>query len=338
MATVTVRERPRLGQPAAEQQQPERALATPDRTGSAALWALLGVISLAIALEVWIRWIASPTQFAAAPINNADHYANARLIGLRVTEVVSAVVLVWLMWATVARPLKRDRKLGIDGKIAIACLIGCITDGLLDVYKYLFAWNAHSVNLGSWSQFMPFHSSSANPRYAEALIWGIPMYVYFCIGVALAGCAIVKRLRARYPQISNVAALGVVFGLACVFDFIVENAIIHTTQAYAFSRTPSSVTVWAGKLYQFPLYETLCVGALGTIFTALRLSAIDSPDGISFLETGFQRFRPGLREPVRVLAVIGFAITMLVVVYHIPVNWLGTNGNSIAHLPSYMLP
>lgn len=44
------------------------------------------------------------------------------------------------------------------------------------MYQYIFAWNAHSVNLGSWSAFLPLRGSGAHSRYAEALIWGIPMY------------------------------------------------------------------------------------------------------------------------------------------------------------------
>ena len=42
--------------------------------------------------------------------------------------------------------------------------------------------------------------------------------------------------------------------------------------------------------------------------------------------------------PVRVLAVIGFSMAMLLFVYHLEINWLGTNGNAIAHLQSYMRP
>jgi hypothetical protein len=309
-----------------------------DRGGTVALWALLGVVSLVVAGQAWVRWIASGTQFASAPLNNADHYAQWRWISLRAVEGVSAVVFVWLAWICVIRPLRRDRTLGIDGKIAIACFLGCITDGVLNMFQYLFAWNAHSINLGSWSSFLPLHSSSANARYAEALVWGLPMYVYFCIGVAIAGCALVRWLRSRMPAISNVGALLWVWVGAFLFDFVVENGIIRLTQAYAFAKTAHGVTLWPGSLYQFPLYESVSVATLGTIFTALRLSAIDSPDGVSFAERGFERFRPSLQATVRLVAIIGFSITTLFVVYHLPFNWLGVTGHSVARLPSYMRP
>jgi len=310
----------------------------PDRTGTVALWALLGALGLAIAGQAWIRWILSSSQFSPAPILGPDHYASWRLVTLRCVEGISVVVLVWLIWLTVVRPLRREGRLQIDGMITIGCVLGCITDGVLNIYKYIFAWNAHSINLGSWSGFLLLGSPHANHRYAEALLWGVPMYAYFCIGIALAGCWIVSRLRASRPEISNMSALAAVYAFAFVFDFVVENLIIRSTQAYGFARTPSPLTLWAGSQYQFPIYECVFVAALGTIFTALRLSALDAPDGVSFVERGFERFRPSLQMPLRLLAVIGFCVMTLLVVYHLGTNWLGTNGSSVAHLASYMKP
>lgn len=327
-----------VDRPEVQESTARPASAPVDRGGMAGLWALLGVVALGIAAQTWVRWVASSTQFSRAPLNNADHYAQWRWISLRCVEGVSALVFVWLAWICVIRPLRRDRRLGIDGKIAIGCFLGCITDGVLNMFQYLFAWNAHSINLGSWSASLPLHSSTANPRYAEALVWGLPMYVYFCIGVAIAGCALVNALRRRFPAISNVHALLYVYVAAFVFDFLVENGIIRLTQAYAFAKTAHGVTLWPGSLYQFPIYESVSVAALGTIFTALRLSAVDSADGVSFAERGFERFRRSWQPVVRLVAVIGFAIVTLFVVYHLPFNWLGVTGHSVSHLPSYMRP
>ena len=220
----------------------------------------------------------------------------------------------------------------------VGCLIASITDGVLNLFQYLFAWNAHAVNLGSWNSFLPLHAADSPSTYAEALVWGLPMYIYFVLGVGIAGCAIVAALRRRYPSISNAAALSVVFLCACVFDIVVENAIIRTTEAYAFTKAPASITLWAGEIHQFPLYEMFLVGLLGTAFTALRLSALDAPDGLSFAERGLHRFRPGLRRPVQWAAIIGFCVTTLLCVYHVGFNWLSSNGDSVADLPSYMLP
>lgn len=70
----------------------------------------------------------------------------------------------------------------------------------------------------------------------------------------------------------------------------------------------------------------------------VRMSALEDPDGVSVIERGYERWRPALRGPVRLLAVIGFSATLLLVMYHLPFNWLCVGGTSFADLPSYLRP
>ena len=307
------------------------------RGGYVGWWALVGVGLVALALSIWGRWVLSGTEFDPAPILGPDKIPGWNLAVLRIAEVLSALVMVVLIALAFVRPLRRTGKLGLDAKIALGCLVGSITDGVLDMHQYLFAWNAHSVNMGSWADFIPT-ASPAHSRYAEALIWGIPMYAYFCIGVAIAGCALINWLRARNPGVSNAKAFGLLFLAACVFDFVVENLVIRLGHGYAFVRTPSELTFFAGSQFQFPVYEMISVALLGVLFTGLRLSAQDSPDGLSYVERGVHRLRPALQGPARWFAVIGWAIITLFVVYHLPFQFFGLTGDSVAHLPSYMLP
>lgn len=310
---------------------------TPDRGGYVGAWAIAGVLLVALALSVWVRWITSGRQFSPAPILGPDRIPTWNLVVLRIEEALSFLEMAALFTFAVVLPLKRVGRLGLDAKIALGCLCGSVTDGVLNSHAYLFAWNAHSVNLGSWAEFIPT-STAKQTRYAEALIWGIPMYTYFCIGVAVYGCRLILRMRAKNPAISNARAFGTVFALACVFDIVVENLVIRLGHGYAFARTPSALTIDAGSQFQFPLYETFCVAMLGVLFTGLRLSAVDSPDGLSYVERGFHRLRPALQGPARWFAVIGWAITTLFVVYHLPFQFFGLTGNSVADLPSYLLP
>jgi hypothetical protein len=314
------------------------ATAAVDRGGSIGLWAVLGTVGIVIALQTWVRWVTSGHAFDAAPILGPDHFPTWRLVALRISEGLSVVEMSVLMYAVVVVPLRRTGRLGLEAKVTVGCLIGCVSDGVLNMHQYLFAWNAHSINRGSWAEFLPTASPSAHTRYAEALVWGVPMYTYFCIGVAFAGLALIKRLRARNPEISNARALATVFGCAFVFDFVVENIFIRIDHGYAFAKTASLLTIDDGSQYQFPIYESVFVALLGVLFTSLRLSAHDSTDGVSYVEGGVRRFKPRYREPLSWFAVIGFSMTCLFIVYHLPLNWLGVTGNSIADLPSYMLP
>jgi hypothetical protein len=314
-----------------------RAGGGPDRGGYVGAWAILGVLLVALAASVWGRWILSGEQLSPAPILGPDEIPTWNLVALRIEEALSFVEMAVLFGFAVVLPLRRVGRLGLDAKIALGCLIGSVTDGVLNSHAYLFAWNAHSINLGSWAEFIPT-STATQTRYAEALIWGIPMYTYFCIGVAVYGCRLILRMRERNPDVSNARAFGTVFALACVFDIVVENLVIRLGHGYAFAKTPSLITLDAGSQFQFPLYEMFSVALLGVLFTGLRLSAVDSPDGLSYVERGFHRLRPALQGPARWFAVIGWAITTLLVVYHLPFQFFGMSGNSLADLPSYMRP
>jgi hypothetical protein len=306
------------------------------RRGAASVWALAGAVWVVVAGQAIVRWIASPTQFQPAPILGPDEFPLWRLTGLRILEVLSVAVLAGFVWFCVIKPLRTRGRLSLEGMFVIGGVFGSVADAWLNLYTYLFAWNAHSVNRGVWTAFLPFHLAGSSTRYAEGVAWGVPMYIYFCTGAALIGCQVVRRLRRRFPSISNPMAYGVVFlGEFCA-GLLLENLIIRTTQAYGYARTVEWLTLFPGSQYQFPIYESLFTAGLGVMFTYVRMSALESPDGVSCVERGYERWRPALRTPIRLLAVIGFSGVALLVMYHLPFNWLGVGGLSFADLPSYL--
>jgi hypothetical protein len=309
-----------------------------ERGGYIGAWAIAGVLLAALAASIWVRWVTSGTEFDPAPVLGPDEIPTWNLVVLRIEEGLSFLEMAALFTFAFYLPRKRFGKLGLDAKIALGCLIGSVTDGVLNMHQYLFAWNAHSINMGSWASFVPTASPDHQSRYAEALIWGIPMYTYFCIGVAIYGCRLILKLRKRYPGISNARCFGIVFAIACVFDAVVENLVIRLGHGYAFARTPESLTINAGSQFQFPIYEMVSVALLGVLFTGLRLSAVDSPDNLSYVERGFHRLRPAVQGPARWFAIIGWCVLTLFVVYHLPFQFFGMTGDSAADLPSYMLP
>jgi hypothetical protein len=308
------------------------------RKGAAAVWAAAGLIWVVVSGVAIVRWIASDSQFGPAPILGPDTYPMWREVSLRVLEALSMGVLLGFVWFCIVRPWRRDGRLSLEGKFVIGGVFGAVADAFLNSCAYLFAWNAHSVNAGVWTAFLPFHQAGASSRYAEGVLWGVPMYIYFCTGAALIGCQVIRALRKRFPGISNVSAFTVVWLLEFFGGLLLENTIIRITQAYGYARTNEALTLFAGATYQFPVYESLFTASLGVAFSYVRLTALESPDGVSCIERGYERWRPSLQAPLRLLAVIGFSAVALIMMYHLPFNWLGVNGHSMADLPSYQLP
>jgi len=308
------------------------------RQGPATFLALIGVVWFAICVEVVVRWVTSGEEFRPAPRIGPDVMEDWRLIALRVFEAISLAVMAAFIWFCVVKPLRETGKLGLDGRFVIGGIVCFVADAFLNVQQYLFAWNSANVNRGVWVRFLPFHNPDAPSRYAESLIWGPPMYIYFCAGVAIVACHEAKRVRRRWPSITKFRLFAAVFVFEFLFDFIVENVVIRTTHAYAFAKTYEPLTLWAGTVHQFPIYESILVAFVGCVFTWARMEAEERPFGQSPIEVGVERWRPGLQPQVRNFAVLGFCMVTLVFVYHLPFNWLGLIGTSHAALPSYLLP
>jgi hypothetical protein len=306
------------------------------RHDSVVAWAIWGGIWLLISLNAIVRWVMSD-YFGPAPIMPGDTIEPGRLIALRILEVISTLVVVQCLWKCALKPWLAERRVSLEAMLLLGGIVGFTADAMLNVHHLLFAFNAHSVNLGVWTSFLPFYTGGP-AHYAESLLWGFPMYVYFGVTASLAGCAIVEKLRRRFPSITNASAFAIAYVVFVVGDFILENAIIRLTDAYMYTRTYGPLTVFAGSIYQFPLYESFCAAAVSLAFTILRQSARDDANGISFVERGALRLSPRLQTPMRTLAVIGACGAFFLFLYHLPFNYLGVVGTSIINPPSYMLP
>lgn len=326
------------GGPALDAVASERPRQSDRRRGGVTVWAAIGVFWLVLSLQAYVRWIGSGTEFAPAPVLGPDTLDTWRLVGIRILEVASLAVVAGFLRFCVVKPWRATGRLSLDGKFVLGGLVAYSSDVLLNVRSYLFAWNAHNINRGSWAAFMPFHSPGASGRYAESFLWGPPMYVYFCAGVAIVACTYARRLRDRRPGISYVTLFTLVWLGEFLFDLVVEVAIMHGTNAYAYTRTVKWLTLWPGSVHQFPLTEAILVASLGCLYTWMRMAALDHPQGLSPVERGFERWPARLQGPVRTLAVIGFCSAATVLIYHLPTNWFGLAGDSVARLPSYMLP
>jgi hypothetical protein len=308
----------------------------PAKRGGATVWALAGLVWCVIAGQAVVRWVLSDEQFSPAPINGPDQMADWRMVALRVFEGLSALVLLWFLWFCVIKPARATGRLSLDGKFVIGGLCALGADAFLNIHSYLFAWNGNNVDMGVWSSFMPFHNHETSSRYAESILWGPPMYVYFCAGVAIVACRYAVPLRRRYPNMSNTTLFTGVWLAEFAFDFVVENTAIRLTHGYAYAQTYGPLTIWDGSVHQFPLYESILVATLGCLFTWMRMRAMEDPQGLSPVERGFERWRPGLQPAVRTFAVIGFCCVSIVLIYHLTFNWLGLVGTSYADLPSYL--
>jgi hypothetical protein len=295
-------------------------------------WALIGGAVLIVIVVGLLRWLSSDDRRRTNP--GVDHYPF--MVVLRVTEVLSAALLLTLFLVLVVRPAARDRRLGFDGMLLVGCLLVHFIDPVFNYFSPTFLQNSHSVQWGSWANLIPGYASpSGTAGFVEGILWAAALYGLFGVVAAYGGCAVLTRLRHRWPQLSNFSHYAILFAIFCVLDLIVENFFVRS-QIYVFWGAYSPLTLWAGKLYQFPSYETVLAVIYAIGFVWLRDSR--DPDGYSAVERGandlgvLRRFSTS----VRFLAITGFCLVWAMVSYFMPFNWLAMMSDSYPTLPSYL--
>ena len=300
-------------------------------------WAAAGVVWTGVCVFAMWGWVTGD-NFGPAPVLGPDEMPFGKLIGLRLVEVISTGVLGVAIYFLAWRPWRREHRLTLDALLLLGGIIGFVMDCWLNTRAFLFAFNAHSINLGAWSSYLPFHDPAVPGHYAESLLWGLPMYIYFCAALGYVGTLAARSLHARFPHLSVQGILAILFVGDFLFDFVLENLIIRTTDAYSFVQTNGALTLWAGERYQFPIYESFFVAGVGMAFTYARWSIDWDDNGVSVIERGLLSLPARYQLPTRILAVVGFCAVVLMMCYHLPFNWVNLTGHSFAHLPSYLTP
>jgi hypothetical protein len=314
-----------------EQDAPTTGPVPVRRSGAVRLWALIGTITLGVIAYGMGGWLISRPR-ATDP--GADFYPY--LTALRITEFASAALLIGLFGWLVVRPAVRRRPIGFDGMLMVACLLVHFIDPTFSYFSPSYIQNSHSVQWGSWADHIPGYASPAGAAgFVEGVLWAAALYGVFGIVAALGGCALLRRLRRRWPDRSDFFHYALLFVIFCPIDLIIENFFVRT-QIYLFWGAYSPLTLWAGELYQFPLYETFLAVVYALGFVWLRDSV--TADGLSAVERGaddlgrLQR----LSGPIRFAAIAGFCLVWGMVSYFMPFNWMAMKSDAYPPLPSYL--
>lgn len=264
------------------------------------LWALAGALFSCFSAYVFGAWLLSAEAFVAVPITEADAMPAHTLMCLRALEGLSVLVALAGFYAYLIRPWLRSGHAPLAGLLLVGALITYVLDTTVNFSDYHMAWNKHSFNRGTWAAFFPGHSGPT--QYAEAWLWGPPMYMYFGVVLAAIQLQVFDRLR---PRLGMLGAVLLAFTAAFAFDLVAESAIIQLTHAYAWPYTVGALSLWVGTQFQFPLYESLLVAIYASLYSVLIYSGRGGK--LPWIERGSEVFSGGVQLLVRLFAATGFA-------------------------------
>jgi hypothetical protein len=306
--------------------------ASPTRrfAGPVAYVALFGAFMLAFSLMVWIRWIASD-QFRPVP-TGGDHISTARLYLLYGLQAGGFILAAFFIGRFLIRPWRRERRLTTDGCILLALPFAWFWDPFFNYSQNWLSYNAHLLNLGSWSGFVPGWISPHQDRMSEPLVVGAG-YIFWVFGAMLVGSAVLRAVKRRWPNLSLpgllliglVACMGIDLVLEWSSVFVGWYALPGATHAFL-----------GGSRYQLPVMEFLCGGVQTFGWVCLRYFRDDR--GRTLVEGGADRLGLSTRATMltRWLAVSG-ALAAAALLFNIPIQWQALHsGRWPSGMPSYL--
>jgi hypothetical protein len=134
----------------------------------------------------------------------------------------------------------------------------------------------------------------------------------------MLGCAVMRALQRRYPQLSIAALLGATYALFVVVATLLEFGFMRIG-LYTYLATPSDLPVaFPDHYYKYPLVEGLFFGAMLTSMVYLRWSRDDRGESIAERGAGTLRIAEGPKSGIRLMAIVGFTNVIVFIVFYVP--------------------
>jgi Spirocyclase AveC-like len=290
------------------------------------IWATIGGALLVLQLYVWTRWITGP-NFERVPSGPSDPPMYMK-IPLMANAVVVLIGLPVAIWWFIVRPWLRERRITLDGMLLVSMGLMFFQDPLLNYLNTWCTYNTWLFNRGSWSPYIPGWVSPDSPGHqvAEPLLTNTPGYALVLM-IIIAGCWVMRRIKARWPNISNLRLIVVTYAIAILFDFVMEALVLLPIGFYTYPGAIRAVSFNAGTYYQWPIYEGLMWGGVMAALCCLRYFTDDR--GRTVVERGLDRVRGGFvkQQFVRFLAIFAGVSTCFFVFYNVPAQWIGMHSD-----------
>jgi hypothetical protein len=289
-------------------------------------WAALGAAVLLFQAVILIRWISGPYFHRVDPgPTPMPSWMKAALVAL---QIVLPILALAVLYRTVVHPWRRERRIGLDGLMAIAFLILAFHDPLSAYINHWYAYNAWQVNMGSWLNSVPGALAAGTPQHQVAypLLIVPPAYVVIFTLVTTMGTAVMRRSKARWPHLSRISLAAICFAVMVPFDTVFEGIVFMPLGSWEYPG--GHIKIFGDTYHGYPLNEALTTGAIFTMFACIKYFTNDR--GQSLAERGVERVGGGTLRvtAVRLLAVTGLVTLAMTLGYSLPNTWFGAHSTT----------
>lgn len=291
------------------------------------IWAAIGGALLVLQVYVWIRWITGP-YFARVPSGPSDPPMYMKAF-LTMNGVLVCVGLPIAIWWFIIRPWRRERRITLDGMLLASMGLMFFQDPLLNYFNTWCTYNTWLFNRGSWSPYIPGWVSPDSPGHQvpEPLLINAPGYAAGVLVITIFGCWVMRKIKARWPNISNLRLILATYAFTFVLDFVMEAGFMLPFGLYTYPGSIRTVSVFAGTYHQWPIYEGLMWGGVQAAMCSLRYFTDDR--GRTVVERGLDQVRGGVakQQATRFLAIFAGISACFFVFYNVPAQWIGMHAD-----------
>lgn len=291
------------------------------------IWAATGGALLVLQLYVWIRWVTGP-YFQRVPAGPTDPPMYMKAF-LTMNSVVVCVGLPIAIWWFIVRPWRRERRITLDGMLLVSMGLMFFQDPLLNYFNTWCTYNTWLFNRGSWSSNIPGWVSPEEPGHQvpEPILVNAPGYAAGVLMITIFGCWVMRRIKSRWPNISNLRLIVATYAFTFVLDFVMEAGFMLPFGLYTYPGAIRAVSFSAGTYHQWPVYEGLMWGGVQAGLCSLRFFTDDR--GRTVVERGLDHVRGGAarQQLSRFLAVFAGVSACFFFFYNVPAQWVGMHAD-----------
>ena len=284
------------------------------------LWAVVGVLFLIVEAIAIGGWLTSDgfTRTPAGP-DPLPGYMN---FFVRFWEIGGLFFGAIFLYFFMIRPWRREGHITLDGLLCIVFISAYWQDTLDNFFQPWFVYNSAFLNFGAWDPYILGWLSPNSGVMPEPIVWDMPLYLYFCFGGSIFCCWCMRKAKERWPQLGPAGLIGISFGVALVFDVVVEIPWLRMG-LYSYPGSIDWLTLFHGHYYQYPIYEAFLIAAWLTGFACCRYFKNDK--GQTLAERGIDelRVKGARRTGLRLLALTGIINTSFMLMYSLPSAIIG---------------
>lgn len=269
-------------------------------------WAWIGAFFIALQIYIFGSWVMSPHFTPTPPGSDVMPWYTPYLIHIIQFGAPTIVLggIAWTVWAT-----RREGRVPTLSLIIFGWASAYWQDPLINYVRPAFSYNSHLFNYGSWCELVPGWLMPNGSKMPEPLLFGLGAYAFVIPATALIVALAMRTVKRLRPSTTNFQLIVVALITMFWCDLVVEAFLVYT-QIYAYTGSVHEISLWAGTLHQFPLYESVLGG--GTVAATGSLFYFRDDKGHTLVERGIENLsiKRGLTT-LRALAISGFVNVVL---------------------------